>query len=86
MIAAGIVEDNTTGAGLNTVGTSGGAEETTGIKVAGGGGTDPAGDCVEAKAISVRTMFLTKDPRSETTAGVRVEEARTAGGRNTGRR
>ena len=44
MIAAGIVEDDTTGAGLNTVGTSGGAEETTGIKVAGGGGTDPAGE------------------------------------------
>ena len=25
-------------------------------------------------------MFLTKDPRSETTAGVRVKEAKTAGG------
>ena len=80
VIPAGIVEDDTTGPELDTVGTSGGAEETTGNKVAGGGGTDPAGGWVEAKAFSDCTMFLTKDPRSETTAGVRVVEVGMAGG------
>ena len=75
MILTGIVEDETTGAELDIVGTSRGAEETAGIDVAGGGGTHPAGEWTEAKAISDLTMFLTKDPSSETTAGVRVVEA-----------
>ena len=44
MIPAGIVGDETTGAELCTVNTSGGAEETAGTEVAGGGGTDPAGE------------------------------------------
>ena len=80
MIPAGIVGDETTGAELCTVNTSGGAEETAGTEVAGGGGTDPAGEWGEAEAISEHTMFLTKDPRSKTTTGVRAVEAGTGGG------
>ena len=48
MILAGIVEDETTGAELDIIGTSRGAEETAGIDVAGGGGTHPAGEWTEA--------------------------------------
>ena len=44
MFLAGIVEDETTGAELDTVGTSRGAEETASIEVAEGGGTHPAGE------------------------------------------
>ena len=44
MILAGIVEDETTGAELDPIGTSRGAEETAGIEVAGGGGTQPVGE------------------------------------------
>ena len=80
VIPARIVEDDTTRAEPDTVDTSGRAKETTGIGVAGGGGTNPAGEWVEAEAISDRTMFLTKDPRSETTSGVRVVEVGMVGG------
>ena len=69
MIPAGVVEDNTTGAELDPVGTSRGAE--------GIAGTDPAGEW--PKAISDLTMFLTRDPSSETTAGERVVEVGVVG-------
>ena len=58
------MEDDTTGAELDPVRTSRGAEEIA--------GTDSAGEWPEA--ISDLTMFLTRDPSSETTAGDRVVE------------
>ena len=66
----GVVEDDTTGADLDPVGTSRGAEEIA--------GTDPAGEWPEA--ISDLTIFLTRDPSSKTTAGDKVVEAGVVGG------
>ena len=71
MIPAGVVGDVTTGAELDPVGTTRGAEETA--------GTDPVGEWPEA--ISDLTIFLTRDPSSETTAGDRLVEAGVAGGK-----
>ena len=70
MIPAGVVKHDTTGAEPDPVGTSSGAEEIA--------GTDPAGKSPEA--ISDLTIFLTRDPSSETTAGDSVVEAGVVGG------